>query len=131
MTESRFVHFISSRRNERNRFALASGTKPAASGAALTAVTKADSSGSGPHPNWHGTWQGATPATRMVITATRVGACKWVNSTDPTFDGECNAGYKGASVPLADILSKFEESVLRYQCDPKNNSISDPTQFRS
>ena len=41
-------------------------TKLAAAGAASTAITKIDSPGSGPHPNWHGTWRGAKP----VIAAT-------------------------------------------------------------
>lgn len=104
--------------------------KSTAPGTASTEVTKADPPGSGPHPNWHGTWRGGTPAVEMVITATRVGECKWVNATEPRFDGECEAGYAKSSLSLANLVRRFEESVALFQRDPSDFSITDPAQSR-
>ncbi len=105
-------------------------TKPAAPAAASTADTKADPPGSGPHPNWHGTWRGAKPDGRMLITATRVGDCKWITATEPRFDSDCESGYAKSSVSLADISRRYEESVALFQRDPSDFSISDPAQSR-
>ena len=105
-------------------------TKPAAPSAASTAITKTDPPGTGPHPNWHGTWRGASPDAKMVITATRVGECKWINATEPRFESDCESGYAKSSVSLADISQRFEESVALFQRDPSDFSITDPAQSR-
>lgn len=109
---------------------LAGDTTPAAPGVGPTAVTKTDRPGSGPHPNWHGTWRGAVPDAQTVITADRVGACKWINATEPRFDSDCESGYAKASVSLADISRRYEESVAQFQRDPTDFKISDPIQSR-
>ena len=109
---------------------LTAGTKPATPAAASTAVTKTDPPGSGPHPNWHGTWRGATPDAQMVITATEVGGCKWINAAEPRFNSDCESGYAKTSVSLADISKSYEESVALFQRDPSHFSISDPIQSR-
>ena len=106
-------------------------TKPAAPGEASSQLGRSDApSGSGPNPNWHGTWRGATPDAQLVITAAMVGKCKWINATEPRFDAECEAGYAKTSVSLADISRRFEESVALFQRDPSDFSISDPIQSR-
>lgn len=113
---------------------MAVDTKPAAPvaapAAASTAVAKTDPPGSGPHPNWHGTWRGEKPDARMLITAARVGDCKWITATDPRFDSDCESGYAKSSVSLADISRRYEESVALFQRDPSDFSISDPAQSR-
>jgi hypothetical protein len=107
-------------------------TKPAARGEASGQVGRSDApSGSGPNPNWHGTWRGATPDAQLVITAAMVGKCKWINSTDrSTFDGECNAGYAESSVSLADVALRFEESVAMFQKNPNAISTTEAAQSR-
>ena len=105
-------------------------TKPAAPAAAPSAVIKTDPPGSGPHPNWHGTWRGEKPDARMLITATSVGNCKWITATEPRFDSDCESGYAQTSVSLVDISKSYEESVALFQRDPIDFRISDPAQSR-
>ena len=104
--------------------------KSTASGAASIEVTKIEAPTGGPHPNWHGTWRGAKPNAKMVITATRVGDCKWINATEPRFDSDCESGYAKSSVSLTNISRSYEKSVALFQYDPSDFSISDPAQSR-
>lgn len=104
--------------------------KSPAPNAAPTAVAKTASPSSGSHANWHGTWQSVTPGAPMVITSTRFGACKWVDSPDPHFQGECQAGYAPASMSLADIARSFEESVAQFQTTPNPIGAADSTRSR-
>lgn len=104
--------------------------KSTTSGAGAIEVTKIETPPGGPHPNWHGTWRGAKPDAPMVITATRVGDCKWINATEPRFDSDCESGYAKSSVSLADISRSYEKSVALFQHDPSDFSISDPAQSR-
>ena len=113
--------------------------------AAPTAVTKTDPPGSGPHPSWHGSWRGTTPDSKMVITGAgfeifdvyeRDGRksklhvkLPWVNTNEANGNDE-ESGYAKASVSIADISRRFEESVALFQRDPSDFSISDPTQSR-
>jgi hypothetical protein len=108
----------------------AAGIKPAKPSAAPTSVDKAAVPGSGPHVSWHGSWQGAAADTLLAISATRVGACKWVDSPDPTFEGQCQAGYAPASVSLAEIARKFDESVAQFQQTPHPISAAEAAQSR-
>lgn len=110
---------------------LTGGAKPTATGTASVAGTKTDHSGSGPYPNWHGTWRSASPNAEMVITATQVGACKWTDATEPRLDAGCEAGYARSSVSPADISRRFEESVAAFQRDPTDFTLSDPVQSRA
>lgn len=104
--------------------------KTAVPSAASAASIKAEPPGTGPHPNWYGTWRGAGPDAMMIITATRVGECKWINATEPRFDSDCESGYAKSSVSLAAISRRFEESVALFQRDPSDFSITDPAQSR-
>ena len=100
---------------------------------------------SGPHPNWHGTWQGTTPDSKMVISAAGVEIfdvyendgkknkshqmTTWGNATEATGNGE-ESGYAKSSVSLAEISRDYEATVARFRRDPSDLSISDPTQSR-
>lgn len=105
-------------------------TRSAAPVGASTVDAKTESPTGGPHPNWRGIWRGADSDVQMVITAARVGGCKWIDATEPRFDGECEAGYAKSSVSFVDISRRFEESVAQFQRDPSDFSISDPVQSR-
>ena len=109
--------------------AATAGIKSAGPGAAAAPVAKSDPS-RGPHPNWHGTWRSVAPDAQMVITPTEVGGCKWINAAEPRFNSDCESGYEKASVALADISRRFEESLVEFQRDPSHFSISDLTQSR-
>lgn len=120
-------------------------TKLAAPAAAPTAVIKTDPAGSGPHPNWHGTWRGTTPDSKMVITGAGFEIfdvyesdgkksklhikLPWVNTNEANGNAE-ESRYAKSSVSIADISRRFEESVALFQRDPSDFSISDPTQSR-
>lgn len=100
---------------------------------------------SGPHPNWHGTWQGATPDSKMVISPAGVEffdvseingksekyfqKCPWVNASEASGNSE-ESGYAKSSVSLAEILRSYEATVATFRRDPSDLSISDPTQSR-
>lgn len=100
---------------------------------------------SGPHPNWHGTWQGTTPDSKMVISAAGVEIfdvgvndgkknkfhinLPWVNATESNGNDEVS-GYAKSSVSLAEILRSYEATVATFRRDPSDLSISDPTQSR-
>ena len=100
---------------------------------------------SGPHPNWHGTWQGTTPDSKMVISAAGVEffdvseingksekyyqKCPWVNASEASGHTE-ESGYAKSSVSLAEISRAYEATVARFRRDPSDLSISDPTQSR-
>ena len=95
---------------------------------------------SGPHPNWHGTWQGTNPDSKMVITAAGVEIfdvrksdgkvekyhymAPW-GTKDPSGNGE-ESGYAKSSVSRAEILRAYEASVLQFRRDPSDFGISDP-----
>ena len=95
---------------------------------------------SGPHPTWHGTWQGAMPDSKMVITAAGVeifdvnksdgktqkyhSIAPW-GTKDPSGNGE-ESGYAKSSVSRAEILRAYEASVLQFRRDPSDFGISDP-----
>lgn len=116
------------------------GIEPAASGAAPTTVARADPSSSGPHPNWHGTWQGTKPDSKMVITAAGVEIfdvhkrdgktekyrymAPW-GTKNPSGNGE-ESGYAKSSVSRAEILRAYEASVVQFRRDPSDFGISDP-----
>lgn len=120
------------------------GIKSAAPGTAPTAAGKTGPSSSGPHHNWHGTWQGTTPDSRMVISAAGVeifdvlqsegkkdkfhAKLPWVNAGEAS--GNEESGYAKSSMSLAEISRRFEESVALFQRDPSYFSISDPAQSR-
>ena len=105
------------------------------------------SSNSGPHPNWHGTWQGTTPDSKMVISAAGVEIfdglkyggkahelhqmcmCPWVKASEASGNSE-ESGYAKSSVSLAEISRAYESTVARFGRDPSDLSISDPTQSR-
>ena len=102
---------------------------------------------SGPHPNWHGTWQGTTPDSKMVISAAGVEIfdglkyggkaheldqmcmCPWVKASEASGNSE-ESGYAKSSVSLAEISRDYEATVARFRRDPSDLSISDPTQSR-
>ena len=125
---------------------MTAATKPAAPAAAPPAVVKTDPPGSGPHPNWHGTWRGTSPDSKMVITGAGVEIfdvyendgkknklhtkLPWVNTSEANGNDE-ESGYAKASVSIADIARRFEESVALFQRDPSDFSISDPAQSRA
>lgn len=101
---------------------------------------------SGPHPNWHGTWQGETPGSRLVIgpagvdwtfirkdngkLRTLTERCKWTPRTQASGDG-CHSGYAKSSKTLAAIQAEYESSVVAFRRDPTDFSISDPARSRA
>ena len=100
---------------------------------------------SGPHPNWHGTWQGTTPDSKMVISALGIEIFDgseingkpekvhrkypWVNARDVS-GSDLASGYAKSSVSLAEISRAYEASVTQFQHDSTDFSISDPTLSR-
>ena len=100
---------------------------------------------SGPHPNWHGTWQGTTPDSKMVISAAGVEIFEvgendgkknkfhtkvpWSKASEPN-GNDVESGYAKSSVSLAEILRSYEATVATFRRDPSDLSISDPTQSR-
>ena len=94
----------------------------------------------GPHPNWHGTWQGANPDSKMVITAAGVeifdahkrdgkteryhAIAPW-GTKNPSGNGE-ESGYAKSSVSRAEILRTYEASVVQFRRNPTDFGISDP-----
>ena len=119
--------------------------KPAAPGAASAAVARTDPSSAGPHPNWHGTWQGTSPDSKMVITGAGVEIfdvyendgkknkfhtkLPWVNTSEANGNDE-ESGYAKSSVSLAEISRAYESTVATFRRDPSDLSISDPTLSR-
>lgn len=104
--------------------------KAAAAGALPSPSARAANPGSGPHPNWRGTWRAAGSDAKLVITADGVGECKWIDATEPRFATDCESGYAKASVSLADISRQYEAAVAMFQRDPSDFKISDPVQSR-
>ena len=100
---------------------------------------------SGPHPNWHGTWQGTTPDSKMVISAAGVEIfdvyendgkknkshtkLPWVKASETSGNSE-ESGYAKSSVSLAEISRDYEASVAQFRRDPTDFRISDPTLSR-
>ncbi len=100
---------------------------------------------SAPHPNWHGTWQGTKPDSKMVISAAGVeifdvvendGKAEkfhemtaWGNAHEPN-GNDVESGYAKSSVSLTEILRSYEASVAMFRRDPTDFSISDPTLSR-
>ena len=104
--------------------------KPVDNGAAPVEAPKIANPGFGPHPSWYGTWRGATPDASFAITASGVGDCKWIAANEPKFASDCESGYAKASVSLAEIARRYEQSVSNFQRDPSDFKISDPAQTR-
>ena len=100
---------------------------------------------SGPHRNWHGTWQGIKPDSKMVISAAGVEVfdveeydgkknkfhtnLPWVKATEPNGNDEVS-GYAKSSVSLAEISRAYEASLAMFRRDPSDFSISDPALSR-
>ena len=100
---------------------------------------------SGPHPNWHGTWQGTTPDSKMVISAAGVEIfdvyendgkknkfhtkLPWVKASEPN-GNDVESGYAKSSVSLAEISRAYEASLAMFRRDPTDFRISDPTLSR-
>ena len=121
--------------------------KVAAAASVPTAVLAKPAPTSGPHPNWHGTWQGTKPDSKMVISAAGVEIfdglkyggkahelhqmcmCPWVKASEASGNSE-ESGYAKSSVSLAEILRSYESTVATFRRDPSDLSISDPTQSR-
>ena len=120
-------------------------TKPAATSAASTSATNANAPSSGPHPNWHGTWQSTKPDSKLVISAAGVEIfharenngkvekfqqmARWSNANEPNGNDEAS-GYAKSSVSLTEISRAYEASVTLFQRDPSDFGISDPTLSR-
>lgn len=101
---------------------------------------------SGPHPNWHGTWQGETPGSRLVIgpagvdrtfirkgdgkKRTHTEHCKWTPSAAASGEG-CHSGYAKSSKAVTAIQAEYESSVVAFQRDPTDFNISDPARSRA
>lgn len=108
----------------------AGADKAAAAGALPSPIARAANPGSGPHPNWRGTWRAAGSDAKLVITADGVGECKWIDATEPRFASACESGYAKASVSQAEISRQYEAAVAMFQRDPSDFKISDPVQSR-
>lgn len=121
------------------------GIKPAAPSVAPTVAGKTGPSSSGPHPNWHGTWQGTTPDSKMVISAAGVevfdvlesegkkdkfhAKLPWVNADEASGNSE-ESGYAKSAKSLAEISRSYESAVASFQREPSDLSISDPALSR-
>ncbi len=100
---------------------------------------------SGPHPNWHGTWQGTTPDSKMVISAAGVEIfdvgvnngkkykfhtkVPWTKASEASGNSE-ESGYAKSSISLSEISRAYEASVIEFRRDPTDFRISDPTLSR-
>lgn len=101
---------------------------------------------SGPHPNWHGTWQGETPVSRLVIgpagvdwtfnfktdgkARTVTARCPWTPSPANAGEG-CHSGYAKNSKAAAAIQAEYESSVEAFRRGPSDFKISDPARSRA
>lgn len=100
----------------------------------------------GPHPNWHGSWQGETPGSRLVIgpagvdrtfvrkdegkNRTHTERCKWTLQASSSGDA-CRSGYAKSSKAATAIQAEYESSVEAFRRDPVDFSISDPVRSRA
>lgn len=121
----------------------APGTAPVATGGGTGALVMG---GVGPHPNWHGTWQGETPGSRLDIgpagvdrtfvredegkNRTHTERCKWTPRESASGEG-CQSGYAKSSKAAAAIQAEYERSVEAFRRDPSDFNISDPARSRA
>lgn len=100
----------------------------------------------GPHPNWHGSWQGETPGSRLVIgpagvdrtyirendgkKRTHTEHCKWTLPAAKSGEG-CHSGYAKSSKAVTAIQAEYEQSAEAFRRDPTDFHISDPVRSRA
>lgn len=112
----------------------------------VASVERLPGSSSGPHPNWHGRWQGESEGSRLDIGPGGISKtslhkeqdgkesmstehCKWTAKTEPS-EGGCRSGYAVSSKALSLIQAEFEQSVEAHRRDPVDFKITDPVRAR-